>query len=71
MLGFWLNGKREGKGIFSYSNGSMYDGLWYNNLKHGVAIVKLNNGRVNVGNFEEDQFTSKLNMFDNSIFHTK
>jgi hypothetical protein len=34
-IGYWKEGQRSGKGIFYYSNGSMYEGEWFENLKHG------------------------------------
>ena len=36
--GWWVNGKREGQGIYFYANGDRYEGDWKNDCKHGKGI---------------------------------
>ena len=33
-----LKGKPYGKGIYTWSNGEIYDGEWANGLKHGSGV---------------------------------
>ncbi len=35
FLGEFLNGKRHGDGLFTYSNKDIYSGQWKNGKKHG------------------------------------
>lgn len=36
-MGNFRNGKMEGKGIFKFKNGNIYDGEYRNNKKHGFG----------------------------------
>jgi hypothetical protein len=36
--GEFVDGRREGRGSLSYSNGDSYNGEWMNNLFHGNGI---------------------------------
>ena len=36
--GEFVDGKREGRGVLTYSNGDNYNGEWMNNLFHGSGI---------------------------------
>ena len=33
---------REGKGCFQAADGSLYKGMWRNNLQHGIARIDKN-----------------------------
>lgn len=44
--GQWLDGQRNGYGVFYYANGSKYEGEWKNNLKEGYAIFTEDNGNL-------------------------
>ena len=35
-----INGKREGKGVFTYATGNSYDGYWKNDLREGKGVMK-------------------------------
>ena len=35
--GYYIDGIREGRGIYRNSNGEKYDGEWINNMKHGIG----------------------------------
>ena len=37
-IGFWRNGKRNGLGMFVYSNGDIYLGEWRDGKKCGFGI---------------------------------
>jgi hypothetical protein len=37
--GYILNGKKEGYGVYTWSNGGSYKGMWYNDLYHGYGIL--------------------------------
>ena len=50
------NGKRDGYGIFFYSNGAKYEGTWKDNNKDGFGIFTYNDGRKYIGLFKGDNF---------------
>lgn len=56
--GSFKNGKRHGKGTFSYANGSKYEGDWCDNFKHGYGKFTFKNGKSYEGWFEEDKMTN-------------
>ena len=33
--GDFVDGERDGKGIYKYQNGTMYEGEWQKNFRHG------------------------------------
>lgn len=46
---------REGQGIMWYPNGSMYEGGWRNDLRHGHGYFCSNTGYKYTGDFDQDQ----------------
>jgi len=36
-LGSWVNDQRVGFGIYYYYNGDIYEGEWFNHVRHGVG----------------------------------
>ena len=36
-IGDWLNGKRNGNGVYIYNDGDIYDGEYKDNKKHGFG----------------------------------
>lgn len=36
--GYWLNGKRHGKGIYRWNNGETYNGDWKNDRMNGYGV---------------------------------
>ena len=57
--GDFLNNKREGKGIYIFSNGDKYEGHYKNNLKEGFGIYSYKNGDIYEGNFKNDKYEGK------------
>ena len=57
--GDYLNGKREGKGIYTYNNGDIYEGEYKNDLKEGFGIYKYKNGDIYEGNYKEGNYEGK------------
>jgi len=57
--GDYINGKREGKGTYSYNSGDIYEGEYKNDLKDGYGIYKYSNGDVYEGNYKEGYFDGK------------
>jgi hypothetical protein len=51
--GSYVNGKREGKGIFTFENGDKYEGEWKADQMHGEGIYKYKSAGVYVGNYKE------------------
>ena len=58
-IGNKINGKKEGKGIYFYTNGCKYEGYFKNDKKNGVGIFYYNNGDKYEGNFEEGNYEGK------------
>ena len=52
-IGNFVNGIREGKGTFTFSNGNEYIGNFVDNKSNGVGRMKYNNGDEYLGNWEE------------------
>lgn len=52
--GEYLNGKRCGKGRYTWANGSFYEGEWLNNCQHGQGQYSYSNGASYVGEFKND-----------------
>ncbi|KAJ3321702.1 hypothetical protein HDV06_003995 [Boothiomyces sp. JEL0866] len=70
--GYWVEGKREGYGVFFYSSGAKYEGNWKNNLKDGYGKFISENGRVYEGQFVADRPVEKIEFFNNLmpfLFH--
>ena len=40
--GEWVDGKREGRGVYVYKNGNKYEGNYKNNELHGFGIYNYN-----------------------------
>ncbi len=57
--GFWVDGVREGFGVFYYANGAKYEGEWKGNLKHGFARFTEDSGEVNFCGFINDKNPEK------------
>lgn len=51
--GQWLIGdtKRQGYGKFTYADGNVQEGMWYNDHEHGVAQYTWKSGQKFVGEF--------------------
>ena len=45
FVGYYMNGKPEGVGVFTWQNGEVYEGEWRNGMKHG-SYVAWNKRRV-------------------------
>ena len=57
--GEYLNGKREGKGIYTYNNGDKYEGEYKNDLKDGNGCYKYKNGDIYTGEYKNGLFDGK------------
>ena len=42
-------GKADGKGVYTWVNGEVYDGEWMNGIKHGYWVWKGTNGESYIG----------------------
>ena len=51
--GYWLKGKRHGKGLYSYKYGGYYLGNFINDLPSGAGFKVFNSGNVYTGEFFE------------------
>ena len=74
-IGYWINGVREGYGVFFYSNDTKYEGFWENNEKNGFGVFRFKNGTEYIGDFLQDRMINyltegivKLNQGDGNYF---
>ncbi len=51
--GNWNRNKKEGKGKFISYDGH-FDGLWVNDQKHGRGLLKMNDGTIYEGEWQND-----------------
>ena len=49
-----MNNKKEGKGIFRYTDGIQYEGECVNNKRHGNGVFHYSNGDKYEGNWKND-----------------
>lgn len=49
-----MNGFRQGYGTFTFSDGSLYMGQWWQGLRHGYGEYRLMNGAVYRGQWAYD-----------------
>lgn len=69
--GMFSNGQRNGLGIFFYSNGSIYEGEWADDLKHGFAYFTDMNGNKEQQIFRLDKAYRRIDEpRDFKIFNT-
>lgn len=54
-LGEWVKGKKNGYGIFFYSNGTIYEGEWVEDLKSGKGIFRYFDGKIDEREFLADR----------------
>ena len=54
-IGEWKKGKRNGYGVFFYSNGSKYEGYWENDEKKGFGIFSFLDRTKTIGIFNKDK----------------
>ena len=54
-----INGKKEGKGKFTYKNGCIYEGFFKNNKKEGSGIFYYTNGDRYKGQFKQGFYQGK------------
>eukprot|EP00899_Mesostigma_viride_P020250 jgi/Mesvir1/28226/Mv04775-RA.1 len=52
-VGTWVEGKKEGNGIFHYKNGEVYSGGVFNNERHGHGAMLYTNLDVYSGNWDK------------------
>ena len=53
--GEWLGDMKHGKGVFSYTDGSSYQGLFFKNEKES-GVLEMANGNEYAGGFKDDLF---------------
>ena len=54
-----VNGKKEGKGVYTYQNGCKYEGYFRNDKKEGSGIFYYSNGDRYKGNFQDGNYHGK------------
>ena len=64
--GFWGNNKREGYGVYTFSNRNRYEGDWKNGKKEGKGIFYFNSGERYEGDFKNGNFEGKGVFYFNS-----
>jgi hypothetical protein len=53
--GYWVNGKRHGKGKFTFEDGAIYTGEWENDERHGKGIYIYKNGDIYEGEWKDNK----------------
>ena len=48
-----MDGRRHGRGKYTYSNGGVYEGEWKNNKRHGRGKDIFSNGKVYEGEYKD------------------
>ncbi len=56
--GNYINGIKNGQGVYEYPNGNKYVGEFRDGKKHGKGTLYLNDGRLYKGIFKKDNFIS-------------
>ena len=59
--GDFVNGIREGFGVFFYGSGAVYSGQWKNNQKHGKGKYIFKSGKTFEGDFHDDHMSISEN----------
>jgi len=55
-VGTWSHDKREGKGRYTYAQGTAYyEGLWKNDMKEGFGVFDWKDGNRYEGHWHENQ----------------
>ena len=70
-VGQWKDGKRDGYGVFYYSNGNIYEGQWKENKKEGFGIFYYQDRTKYVGSFKCDNLINSINLKSNDDVKTK
>ncbi|MDC1375989.1 hypothetical protein N8311_02695, partial [bacterium] len=52
--GFWMNGKKEGKGTYDWGNGTNYNGEWKNDKYDGFGVMKYPDGSSHKGFYKNN-----------------
>ena len=65
-VGQVVNGKKDGKGIYYYNEGDIYEGEWRNGKKEGKGIYYLKDGERYEGDFRNSNFEGKGIYYYNS-----
>lgn len=52
--GDYINNKREGYGVYIYSDGSKYNGHWKNDIRDGKGVYIDSDGNIYDGMFKND-----------------
>eukprot|EP00920_Eleutheroschizon_duboscqi_P010876 GHVT01025573.1.p1 GENE.GHVT01025573.1~~GHVT01025573.1.p1 ORF type:complete len:852 (+),score=120.93 GHVT01025573.1:204-2759(+) len=56
--GQWKAGRRQGHGVFQFSDGSTYDGAFVSDAKEGLGRLTLPDGRIYTGTFKNDRMAA-------------
>ena len=49
-----FNGKMSGKGVYTYTNGNVYDGQWEDDMRNGKGEYRYKNGNRYVGDWKDN-----------------
>lgn len=64
----WSNNVKDGKGIYHYINGDIYDGSWKKDRKHGIGTLKMETSHTTVRRFDDLSFYMLNIPFSDTIF---
>ena len=66
MVEVFLLGKKEGKGTYTETDGTKYEGQWKNDLQDGQGTFSWNEGTKYEGGFSKNKYHGKGNFFWNN-----
>lgn len=55
QMGEWIDGQKEGFGIFEQADGSVQEGEWSNDKKEGMGVMTFDDGSKQQGLFSDDK----------------
>lgn len=55
-IGQWENGKQNGEGTMTWTNGGVYEGEWKDGLRNGYGKHTAADGTVREGTWKDDKF---------------
>lgn len=64
VIGFWLDNKKDGDGIFKYENNDEFSGSWKSDMKHGVGTYTFcKTGVVLKGKWSDDKKVENFELY--------
>ena len=56
--GDWVDGLKQGQGVYTFGNGDTFEGTYENNRRHGPGFLKKIDGEHREENWKEDKLVN-------------